>query len=345
MSAGSHPLHLEPGAGPGGAAKTLRNGNPRGNPNSAPRCGARARTTGCPCRAPAMRNGRCRMHGGKCTGPRTAEGMARMIAANTTHGRYGAASAAERTQQRHVRTVVRRSKLMCAATRLLPYLPAEMAARLEAYPADLRAPKHPSQVAFEAACAAKPCNSGGEVLAPRMRAAERAAIAAEVASQAPWRAAIAYARAARRATWERTRAAKRARETGRASDAAILREMAFRMAGLRTVARSQGAVCEVDPGIAAGTTSPAAPAARESDGLGEAGRDALQPETTELAPRRLSPTMALALSSTTAGRTWEVAELRAQLATLFGPGAPQALSDEGAEVVVFGGGPHLCPAP
>jgi hypothetical protein len=30
-----------------------------------PRCGAYARTTGTPCRSPAMLNGRCRMHGGK----------------------------------------------------------------------------------------------------------------------------------------------------------------------------------------------------------------------------------------------------------------------------------------
>ncbi len=29
----------------------LRSGHPRGNPNRAPRCGAKARTTGCPCRA------------------------------------------------------------------------------------------------------------------------------------------------------------------------------------------------------------------------------------------------------------------------------------------------------
>ena len=35
----------------------------------APRCGAHCRTTGKPCRGYAMRNGRCRMHGGKSTGP------------------------------------------------------------------------------------------------------------------------------------------------------------------------------------------------------------------------------------------------------------------------------------
>ena len=33
-----------------------------------PRCGAKTRV-GTPCKAPAMKNGRCRMHGGKSTGP------------------------------------------------------------------------------------------------------------------------------------------------------------------------------------------------------------------------------------------------------------------------------------
>ena len=35
-----------------------------------------------------MANGRCRMHGGKSTGPRTPEGKARMRLAITTHGLY-----------------------------------------------------------------------------------------------------------------------------------------------------------------------------------------------------------------------------------------------------------------
>jgi hypothetical protein len=73
----------------------LRNGNPRGNPNLAPRCGAKTRT-GCPCQSPAMNNGRCRMHGGASTGPRTPEGRARISAANTTHGFYTAESQAAR---------------------------------------------------------------------------------------------------------------------------------------------------------------------------------------------------------------------------------------------------------
>jgi hypothetical protein len=40
------------------------------------------------CKAPAMSNGRCRMHGGKSTGPRTSEGLERMRRANTRHENY-----------------------------------------------------------------------------------------------------------------------------------------------------------------------------------------------------------------------------------------------------------------
>ena len=40
-----------------------------------PKCGAHARTTGKPCRNPAMQNGRCRMHGGKSTGRPVIHGM------------------------------------------------------------------------------------------------------------------------------------------------------------------------------------------------------------------------------------------------------------------------------
>ena len=60
-----------------------------GNPNAAPRCGARTRT-GSSCCQPAMPNGRCRLHGGKSTGARTAEGIERIRAARTIHGGYGA---------------------------------------------------------------------------------------------------------------------------------------------------------------------------------------------------------------------------------------------------------------
>src|SRR6267142_6012851 len=65
----------------------LKNGNPPGDPNLAPRCEAKTRS-GKKCRAPAMRNGRCRMHGGASTGPRTPEGLARSRRANWKHGAY-----------------------------------------------------------------------------------------------------------------------------------------------------------------------------------------------------------------------------------------------------------------
>ena len=57
-------------------------------PITRPQCGARCRD-GHPCAAPAVwcaatrrpRNGRCRMHGGLSTGPRTVEGRERVAAA------------------------------------------------------------------------------------------------------------------------------------------------------------------------------------------------------------------------------------------------------------------------
>ena len=67
----------------------LKNGNTPGDFTKAPRCEARNRR-GTPCQAPAMRNGRCRFHGGKSTGPRTPEGMERMRKTKTKHGLYAA---------------------------------------------------------------------------------------------------------------------------------------------------------------------------------------------------------------------------------------------------------------
>jgi hypothetical protein len=72
-------------AAPGQRRGCLKNGNPSGDYLQAPRCGARTRA-GCPCRQPAMANGRCRMHGGLSTGPRTPEGLARSRTARLTHG-------------------------------------------------------------------------------------------------------------------------------------------------------------------------------------------------------------------------------------------------------------------
>ena len=71
--------------------------------NETPRCGARRKSDGGSCLQPAMPNGRCRMHGGKSTGPRTAEGLARSRAANWKHGHYSAEAIAERREARAAR--------------------------------------------------------------------------------------------------------------------------------------------------------------------------------------------------------------------------------------------------
>jgi len=125
-------------------SRPLRNGNPSGNPNLAPRCGAKNRA-GCPSHAPAMPNGRCRLHGGKSTGSRTPKGIARRAAANTKHGRQ---SAAKRVQQLYVTTATRRGRLTAAARRLEDYLPKGMAARLADGPPELWAPIHPTNLLF-----------------------------------------------------------------------------------------------------------------------------------------------------------------------------------------------------
>jgi len=62
----------------------------------APRCGAHARTTGQPCRSPAMKNGRCRMHGGKA-------------GRKPIHGRNGKAAIEERKKWRELLRAMRKT--------------------------------------------------------------------------------------------------------------------------------------------------------------------------------------------------------------------------------------------
>ena len=71
---------------------TLRNGNPAGDPWSAKRCGAKTRR-GTVCQSPAMKNGRCRLHGGLSPGPPRGNRNA------WKHGRRSAAAVAERKRQ------------------------------------------------------------------------------------------------------------------------------------------------------------------------------------------------------------------------------------------------------
>ena len=68
--------------------------------NAAPRCGARSKRTGKPCRGAAMPNGRCKLHGGKSTGPRTMEGLERSRRANWKHGHFSREAKAERSRLR-----------------------------------------------------------------------------------------------------------------------------------------------------------------------------------------------------------------------------------------------------
>ncbi len=79
----------------------LRNSNPVGDPSQTARCGAQTRS-GAPCKGPAMANGRCRMHGGASTGPRTPEGLANSRRARWKHGLYSAERKRLRRQLRWV---------------------------------------------------------------------------------------------------------------------------------------------------------------------------------------------------------------------------------------------------
>ena len=86
----------------------LKNGNRSGDFLAAPRCGAHTRCGGS-CRQPAMANGRCRMHGGLSTGPRTPEGLTRSRRARWKHGARSAA----------VRALLREACLQSRRTRAL----------------------------------------------------------------------------------------------------------------------------------------------------------------------------------------------------------------------------------
>ena len=99
MAAKAHAERL-PGRG------WLKNGNPPGNPDNAPRCGARTRA-GTPCKAAAMPNGRCRMHGGPSTGPRTEAGKAAIRASRTKHGRYSQSVIESRRESRALLRLIR----------------------------------------------------------------------------------------------------------------------------------------------------------------------------------------------------------------------------------------------
>ena len=74
--------------------------------NAVPRCRAKTRA-GTPCKGPGMPNGRCRMHGGTSTGPRTADGLERCRRANWKHGRRSAKAMKQRMESVALRRAIR----------------------------------------------------------------------------------------------------------------------------------------------------------------------------------------------------------------------------------------------
>ena len=76
-------------------------------------CGAKIRS-GHPCRKPTLkRKRRCRLHGGASTGPKTAEGKARIAAAQLKHGRdinWRARREREKYYFREIRRIMREAE-------------------------------------------------------------------------------------------------------------------------------------------------------------------------------------------------------------------------------------------
>ena len=66
------------------------------------RCEALTRK-GTLCQRPGSKqNGRCKLHGGRSTGPRTEDGVARLVASKVTHGRAMKAERAKAKQRAEV---------------------------------------------------------------------------------------------------------------------------------------------------------------------------------------------------------------------------------------------------
>ena len=71
------------------------------------RCGAKTRK-GTPCQNPAMKGkARCRNHGGKSTGARTAAGLAKLSALHWKHGRCTKAAKAEAKRRAQIGREIR----------------------------------------------------------------------------------------------------------------------------------------------------------------------------------------------------------------------------------------------
>jgi hypothetical protein len=290
--------------------------------------------------------------------------MARMIAAHTTHG---GSTAAKRAMQRYVSTLAARMRLFGAALRLRAHLPAEMAARLALGPAELKAPPRPIQGAFAANESPTTSNvrngrraarrerrfsraGGAAGLVPPGRAAERLAALAEAERQAPWRRAIAFARAAKRAARVAQRAAS-VRATGGEARIArpndMQRENAAEAPGLCDGGGGPVSEATAQPRSGPGSALNGATALQRELALRAAGLRArncgqdpgdaaLKPGPGSKIPEpnpmnrepaaarrltRLTPTKAAALCSTTLAGTWKPS-LQSVLTPLFARAVP-----------------------
>ena len=65
-----------------------------------PICGAEAKGTGKPCQRDPCKNGRCHLHGGKCTGAKTKAGKLCQKMATWKHGYYSKEAIEERCEVR-----------------------------------------------------------------------------------------------------------------------------------------------------------------------------------------------------------------------------------------------------
>jgi hypothetical protein len=248
-----------------------------------------------------------------------------MTAANTKHGKF---SAHARAEKHHVRAFTSRNRLVCTATLLWPYLPPDMAARLARGPAELFAPTHPSNLPYltpqdAMACnvkdrpdtSATPASARRRKPAPQPtgRAAERLAVRAEAAAQAPWREAIAQARVAERAI-RQARAAWRQKQAERESSpsplAGLGREERTKGRGegsRRNAVQSGSTTSPGDPPTTAATTDPPTTAA-----------------TTAATP---GPTTPAPAPTTWQDLTLLQREVAFRLAGLRGPGCAQPRTD------------------
>lgn len=76
-----------------------------------PRCSAHARSTGQPCRRyGTLKNGRCKLHGGRATGAKTTQGLRK---ARRGHWKHGYESHPAKLLRRTLRLCVRLAKAEC----------------------------------------------------------------------------------------------------------------------------------------------------------------------------------------------------------------------------------------